>query len=250
MEASPKRPESNPSKFENPDNANLARQLAEMELEIVTLKAKLENAERQISTDGLTGLLNYYGYKITSEILFEKFKQNKEGATSLSVVAFDLDGFKKINDTLGHEAGDDYLKTVSESVRSVVREHDILARKGGDEFVLVLEGDVSEANNLAERIRTAVITASNEVREKYSNKFTDISEGHVTASIGVSSSNEGVFATVEELYHAADLHSYFAKALGRNTVVDKTTATEIAGDLNSNQLKELLRASSGSKGAR
>jgi diguanylate cyclase (GGDEF)-like protein len=129
--------------------------------------------------------------------------------TGFSVLALDVDHFKRINDRFGHDAGDTVLRRVAEAARRALREGDHLGRTGGEEFVAVLPGaPASAAAQVAERLRTAVEATP----------FTDIDPGLVvTVSIGIAA-----WAATDADFHAtsrrADDSLYRAKAAGRNRV--------------------------------
>ena len=155
------------------------------------------------ATDPLTGLANRRGGErhIASEI-----SRAKRERRPLSCVLIDLDRFKQVNDTFGHQAGDQLLRDVSTLLRRTVRAYDILVRWGGEEFLLVLPGvDRDVARNLAERVRIAV-----EALDTHG-------LGPVTLSAGVAGfENDYDFASTLK---AADRRLYQAKASGRNCVV-------------------------------
>jgi len=155
------------------------------------------------STDPLTGLANRRGGErhIANEI-----SRAKRERRPLSCVLIDLDRFKQVNDTFGHQAGDQLLRDVSNLLRRTVRAYDILVRWGGEEFLLVLPGvDRDVARMLAERVRIAV-----EALDTHG-------LGPVTMSAGVAGfdSDYDFAATLK----AADRRLYQAKASGRNCVV-------------------------------
>ncbi|UOY03024.1 putative bifunctional diguanylate cyclase/phosphodiesterase [Blastococcus sp. PRF04-17] len=157
----------------------------------------------QALTDELTGLPN-------RRALFAQTTAVLEGASAQRPAAFlllDLDGFKEVNDSLGHHAGDHLLRQVGPRLRPALRTGDVLARLGGDEFAVLLpEAGLDEAEALAERLRQLLLQP-----------FTV--EGirlHVGVSIGVASAPVPA-ATVEELLRCADVAMYAAKA-GRSGV--------------------------------
>jgi len=155
------------------------------------------------ATDPLTGLANRRGGErhIANEI-----SRAKRERRPLSCVLIDLDRFKQVNDTFGHQAGDQLLRDVSNLLRRTVRAYDILVRWGGEEFLLVLPGvDRDVARSLAERVRIAV-----EALDTHG-------LGPVTLSAGVAGfENDYDFASTLK---AADRRLYQAKASGRNCVV-------------------------------
>jgi diguanylate cyclase (GGDEF)-like protein/PAS domain S-box-containing protein len=122
----------------------------------------------------------------------------------VAVLFVDLDQFKTINDSLGHEVGDQLLQIMSERLRAVLRDRDVLARFGGDEFIVVMKG---EAVDVAERLRKAVGTPV----------VIDGHELYVTASIGYST-NHAPGMSPNDLLRDADAAMYRAKARGRNCV--------------------------------
>ncbi len=156
------------------------------------------------SHDPLTSLANRHRLE---DIAGHAIKVAKRDKTSLAILFLDFDKFKNINDTLGHQAGDQLLITVANRMLSVLREVDTIARIGGDEFVILLESitdtkDVSNiVNNILDVIREPISLSSNEV--------------YITASIGISIfPNDGV--TVSELMKNADSAMYHVKEIGKN----------------------------------
>jgi two-component system cell cycle response regulator len=170
------------------------------------------NLGSAIHTDALTGIYNK-GYLL--EALDAEFKRAKALHTDFSILFLDLDHFKKINDTHGHDAGDTVLKAFSSLVKnSFVRPKDIFARYGGEEFVILM-GNTSQkmGSEIAEKIRCSV-----EV-------FNFLYEGTripVTSSLGLASMNEST-ESAQTLLKAADQALYQAKKTGRNRVVVSAT---------------------------
>jgi diguanylate cyclase (GGDEF)-like protein/PAS domain S-box-containing protein len=165
------------------------------------------NAERlewAATHDGLTGLPNRFRF-------LERLGAYLESAEpgSIAVLFIDIDNFKVINDSLGHDAGDQLLQSMSERLRSVVRDRDMLGRFGGDEFIVMLR-DVSGSYDpfeVAERLRAEIAQPL----------VIDGAELFVTASIGITvSDREGV--TTTEMLRDADAAMYRAKARGRDCV--------------------------------
>jgi len=126
----------------------------------------------------------------------------------LGVVFIDLDGFKTINDTYGHDAGDNMLMAVSREMRQVLRDGDTLSRNGGDEFVAVLVdlSDTVDALLLLDRLLTAAAKPF---------QFGELSL-KVTASIGISYYCHGEPKTADDLLREADMAMYQAKLAGKN----------------------------------
>ena len=155
------------------------------------------------SMDGLSGLLNRRSWYEKAQKIFE-LKDN------ISFFMLDIDFFKKINDTYGHDTGDIVIKKVSDILLEQTREHDIVGRLGGEEFgVLLVNSDLNDSINIAERIRKSV--------EKeiilYNNHTIS-----VTVSIGVSIKSENI-KDFKEFIKVADLNLYKAKESGRNRVI-------------------------------
>jgi diguanylate cyclase (GGDEF)-like protein len=170
----------------------------------VIARIELQNElQRAAMLDDITGLPN--------RRLFEEQVQRFASGDDLVGVAFiDLDGFKAVNDTLGHEVGDAVLREVAQRIQLVVREQDAVARFGGDEFVAVLKvPDRAAAHAIAERIRQAVA-------ESY-----DLPEGlMISASIGLAVGDVHPDPHVtDQLVRIADQAMYRAKNEGGNRVV-------------------------------
>ena len=153
--------------------------------------------------DPLTGLLNRQGL---SEYIEQYFPVDTERRVSMVVV--DIDHFKKINDSLGHDGGDLVLKRVSTLIQSHIRQSDQVARWGGEEFVIVLpDTGLDDAFNIAEEMRALVATTS----------FDQFPELQVSISLGVGSSDGNV--PFHQLFRTVDVALYQAKAQGRNRVI-------------------------------
>lgn len=159
--------------------------------------------------DGLTGVFNrrYLDERITSEFAFAN-----RHASPLCVLLVDIDRFKRINDELGHQAGDVVLRRVAAELRNGIRTEDVIARYGGEEFAIMARGiDVQGARQFADRVRGMVERAH------------IVWEGKpvlVTVSIGLAHNHAGAAATrPEQLVGAADVALYQAKETGRNRVV-------------------------------
>jgi len=156
--------------------------------------------------DPLTGLFNR---RYLEETLVREIGRAHREEYDISFLLFDLDYFKNLNDTYGHDAGDEVLKAVSDSLTTRTRTMDIPCRIGGEEFVLVLPGIVEQVAQLrAEYLRDQIqsMTISHGIHDM-----------NITVSIGISSYPKNG-ETWEDLYHAADQALYRAKEKGRNRV--------------------------------
>jgi two-component system cell cycle response regulator len=164
-----------------------------------------ENLLSSALRDGLTKLFNkrYLMDRLDSEL---KFALRHE--TSLSLLLLDIDHFKKVNDTHGHLAGDAVLANLAQVLGRAVRNEDVVARFGGEEFAIILRAiGVDPAVQMAERLRRLV-------------ELTSAGAGayKATVSIGVAGLPSSLVKTPEELVEAADRALYKAKAEGRNCV--------------------------------
>ena len=163
---------------------------------------------RRLSTlDALTGALNRAGLEIQGKRVGLRALR---AARSLAVIMIDVDNFKVINDTHGHPVGDEVLRHLARLVKLELRPHDLLARFGGEEFVLVLDGvNLAAALNVAERLRARI---ESEIVEL------DNLSVRYTASMGVVCSDEHSYDLIR-LISAGDAAMYDAKRAGRNKVV-------------------------------
>jgi diguanylate cyclase (GGDEF)-like protein len=152
--------------------------------------------------DALTGLSNR---RAAERVL----RLHAQGASAFAILFVDLDHFKAINDRLGHAMGDRVLRECAHLMRQGSRAQDVIARWGGEEFLMILAGaDAARAQEIAERLRAAV--------EGFAWSPLDASLS-VTLSVGLASSAEA--RTVEALLQLADARLYAAKSAGRNRVV-------------------------------
>lgn len=164
-----------------------------------------QRLQKVAALDPLTGLLNR---RFGLDRLGEEFSRAVRGSEPLGVLLFDIDHFKQVNDTHGHQAGDQMLQAVAESARAAVREGDTLIRYGGEEFLVVLPGaGVSDVRELGERIRRAV-------------EATEVAIGSakisVTVSVGAVAFPAAKVADIDDLISRADAAMYAAKSAGRN----------------------------------
>jgi diguanylate cyclase (GGDEF)-like protein len=156
-------------------------------------------------TDALTGLFNRRGFTDTAQRLLNRQAAAGEGVT---VLMFDLDHFKSINDRFGHFLGDEVLRHFAMTVSSNMRSTDIVGRLGGEEFAAVLPGSLAIVLPVAERVRAAFEMQGREVSGRLIN---------ATVSIGAASTT-GLGKDIQMLLGEADAALYCAKARGRNRV--------------------------------
>lgn len=188
-------------------NDALLRLTIESERENAALHAEREQLIQQASTDVLTGVANRRHFH---EFLEEHFRLAARYGTPLSLFLIDLDHFKQLNDTYGHLVGDEVLRGVAQRLRTALRDADLLARFGGEEFVVVLPSTTLDgAVQSAERVREALASRPIEVAGQ---------SIPVTASFGVSAYRADALMTPEWLIKEADLALYEAKRAGRNCV--------------------------------
>ncbi len=158
--------------------------------------------ENLVKTDGLT---NIYNHKYIYERLEKEVFKAKQHNTNLSIIMFDIDKFKNINDTYGHPMGDEVLIQISSKLKKEVRETDIVGRYGGEEFIIILpETDLQDACSLADRLRVCISKI----------KFTQ-ENLKVTISGGVSTLKK---ENPLEFIRNVDILLYKAKNKGRNRI--------------------------------
>ena len=182
---------------------------------IGTVRA-FERTQLQAQTDALTGLIN-------RRTLEGELRRLQRHSTPFALALADLDRFKQLNDTHGHEEGDRSLRVFSHVVRQVLRSDDLVARWGGEEFLLALpHSDAGEAVDVMNRIRAALAET--------------VRAGHVqfTVSFGVTDSTRAT--TIQELIQLADVGLYLSKTHGRDrvTVADPLQAADARRNRNGN----------------
>lgn len=182
--------------------------------QIEELKAEVEKLKTLTNKDELTGLLNRRGFKEEAEQFLSEvssFKDHPERRKSLIIkdfglVVFDIDDFKKINDTHGHQVGDGALQFLSNLILDRAREMDLVARWGGEEIIVGLLGaNLDDAFNFAEDVRKKL--ESSELEDKVI----------FTVSGGVAGFHEA--GDFESLFKNADTALYEAKSSGKNKII-------------------------------
>lgn len=164
-----------------------------------------QRLEKTAATDPLTGLLNRNAFDLVFSVALRECQRNDQ---ALSTIMIDLDLFKQINDTHGHLAGDQVLRSVADLARRQLRDADIMARWGGEEFLVLLKDcPLENALGVAEKLRTAI--------ESHDFGFS-ASGQKVTISLGVAQFSAG--DTADTLFNRADSALYLAKRNGRNRI--------------------------------
>lgn len=182
-------------------------------MRILTMQKRMQDQQRKLeeiaSRDGLTGVLNR---RALEERLLEAFSYYQRRGPPLTVALLDMDHFKEVNDTYGHQAGDAVLKDTARRIQGVTRDYDSVGRYGGEEFLVVLpDTPVLSARSIAERIRLAVCERPVCFEEL---------EIPVTVSVGVTVVHRPYIGDVAEVISYADQCLYRAKNSGRNQVVE------------------------------
>ncbi len=200
--------------LKNEEELQMFTRALEKQVEIRTRELKEANKQlaennrrlkEMVQRDGLTGL---YNHSAMIDLLRQKIDESLRYKYPLSLVLFDLDYFKKINDTFGHLFGDHVLQTIAQVMQKYVRTVDYACRLGGEEFVLILPStDQVGALDVAEKIRVKI----EKLRWKYKSCTT-------TTSGGVACFEND---TTQSLIAKADRLLYKAKEQGRNRIVDR-----------------------------
>jgi two-component system cell cycle response regulator len=171
-----------------------------------SFQQKFQAASELSVTDPLTQLYNRRFFEEYLEREINRLGQNGDG---LCLLVIDIDDFKALNDSYGHAAGDEILKQIARAMKESVRETDLLARFGGEEFVVVLNGtDIRGATFLAEKLRTNVAETSFIVDDSMRPR-------RATVSIGLARYK----GSRTDLFNSADAALYRAKNSGKNCVV-------------------------------
>lgn len=186
--------------------ANISANALENATLFESMRTAQEFLEEMAIRDGLTKL---YTHRHFYDRLDEEFSRSVRHKESLSLIFFDIDNFKQINDRFGHMYGDEVLRHIGRVVREVVRESDIAARYGGEEFAILLphtevEGAVEMAKRLALVIRDL--------------RFESLKNRPITVSTGVSSFANNNLLSYDELVKQADQAMYQSKAAGKDRI--------------------------------
>jgi diguanylate cyclase len=184
----------------------MQRRVQELELEARKLEQSLRDEQRLSMLDSLTGIANRAAYDVLIEQEWARWQRFRR---PVSIVAWDLDSFKSVNDAFGHQAGDTVLHTVAQHLQRKLRTTDFVARYGGEEFVMVLVGSMAkESLGVAETLRQEIAHIEF--------KFTDVVL-HITVSCGIADFRDGDVPAAT--FDRADRALYKAKQAGRNRCV-------------------------------
>lgn len=203
------RAENIPLELGSPEMARLSYSLRRMLDRILSQDRTIGELKDIMHTDPLTGLPNR---AFLEQHLLHAVPDSERSGKALAFMFMDLDGFKAVNDTLGHHAGDILLIEVADRIRTCLRGGDIAIRQGGDEFVLVLKSEPDAIENLARTVSARLIAA---IREPVS--LPEGGSARVGCSIGVSLwPRQG--DRIDTVLHQADSALYAAKASGKGRV--------------------------------
>ena len=171
--------------------------------EIAFLRVENKHLEEKVNIDKLTGVYNRHYFE---SVIEHKTQQSVSQNKPLSLIMFDIDRFKQINDSYGHDIGDKSLIVLTEIVKEFIRDGDILVRWGGEEFMLLIETDFNYAVDIASKLRKSIEARTSEL--KAIPKF--------TCSFGVV--DILTYNSFQEAYEGVDEKLYLAKNNGRNRV--------------------------------
>ncbi|MBI3555735.1 MAG: GGDEF domain-containing protein [Deltaproteobacteria bacterium] len=202
------------TKAGSPKQEALEIVITELERSLMVLEANYQKAVSNLSllrkcveTDDLTRLLRRGAFMVK---LHNLVQNSAAEGREVHVMMIDVDHFKSVNDTHGHQTGDVVLQQISELVSRFMRPEDLAGRYGGEEIIVAMQGGKVEAQAVAERIRSVVESHRMVSRAKV--------EFKVTLSVGVASSHEFGFEA-DSLIGRADAALYRAKSSGRNCII-------------------------------
>jgi diguanylate cyclase len=189
-------------------NAALTGELDAAQAELDATRTEIDRSKADARLDPLTGLVNRGGLDVELGRLIVTHRHTGD----LACIALDIDHFKTLNDSYGHQPGDEVLRVVSRVLLAATREHDIVGRPGGDEFIVILPATAMEtARHVAERIRTGILES--DLRAVLGPRVL----GGVSASLGVAQVK--LDDSIATLVGRADRCLYQAKDAGRNRVI-------------------------------
>ncbi len=192
--------------------------------QVEALRRQVSELSELVSTDALTGLFNFRHFKT---VLQAEMDRSKRSGIPTSLVMVDADHFKAVNDTYGHEIGNQALKHLADILRSEVRTTDIVCRYGGEEFAIIFpETHLNLAVKVADRIRVEIADSPLQI---------DDGEVSLTASMGASVYMKTSVLDIEDFIDSCDKYLYEAKQSGRNCIchidyADLRAVTEVGVD--------------------
>ena len=201
---------------------------------IKRLEQRIAELTSQLQIDELTGL---YNKRHLGSALLTEMERSKRHKHPMSVIIFDLDHFKSINDTYGHPFGDRVLKAVASVVKTNLRITDIPCRYGGEEFVIILPSTpLLLAAQAAERLRSAIAIEYLGLPDSEETKL------NITASFGVAGYLPNAHETPEVLIDRADRQLYLAKESGRNQVHYEPVTQTVSSQVSHEEREPLFKA--------
>lgn len=196
--------------------------------ELVALRKRVNELAGITITDELTGL---YNYRHLQQILRTEMERTERTGSPTALIMADLDHFKQVNDTFGHENGNLVLVEAANRIRSAIRKIDMPCRFGGEEIVVILPNThIEQGSMVAERIRELLAATPVE---------TPAGPVYVTASFGVDVYLHNDSLSLDEFIARADQQMYEAKRTGRNRVVPRALAPDTS--VSAEERDELLR---------
>lgn len=234
--------------FEESLTPNQTREIAGL---VAELEQQIAEWEQIAYIDPLTDLPNRRAFdagleKVWNQTTVERLNPvtgelEQRPVYPISIIAIDIDEFKTVNDTYGHQIGDEYLKIVADVLRNEVRETDIMAhddttnifaRHGGDEFIVALLGSTEQSSaTVAERVRIQIEERADALRAKIAQeRGVDDSDATFSVSIGVATHDKETSMTPQELQKRADYVAFIVKEAGKQGVWTYSKASEIDTD--------------------
>ena len=209
---------------ENPLKCPVGESSCEWLDKVETLRIKIDELSNLVSTDALTGLFNFRHFKT---MLQAEMDRSKRSGIPTSLVLVDVDHFKKVNDTHGHEIGNLALQHLAKILKKEVRTTDIVCRYGGEEFTMIFpETHLNLAVKVADRIRQQIAKIPLKI---------DAVEITLTASMGASVYMKTSVLDIDDFVDSVDKYLYEAKQSGRNCIChvdysDLRAVTEVGVD--------------------
>ena len=212
-----------------------------LQKEALEARQQVDALKKLVDYDELTGLPNRRAFQEEIKRQYAEVQRSlhplQEAAGQefdCSILVIDLDGFGDVNKRFGHAAGDVCLREVARRVRELLRPLDLLARMGGDEFMLILPNtNAVEAQPVAERVYAAIHdSVTNEMRQQYKSEDPEVPPLQISASIGIVSfqqerATDGTLPSADELVKRADYASRVVKASGKDGILSLSDAKAI-----------------------